>query len=151
MTEETTAIARPENLTGPRIVAGFIDVILVAILGVAMAAIFGEVGSTEDEDFTIELNGLPFLLYLALGFAYYFVMESAGGQTIGKRIMGLKVAALDGSLTPGKVAIRTILRVVDGFALYLVGLIVVAISKQNQRIGDMAAGTIIVRASSSNE
>jgi uncharacterized RDD family membrane protein YckC len=50
-------------------------------------------------------------------------------------------------LTLGKVAIRTVLRIVDGLPfLYLLGLIVVAVSKQNQRIGDMAAGTLVVKA-----
>jgi uncharacterized RDD family membrane protein YckC len=44
------------------------------------------------------------------------------------------------------VAVRTILRIVDSLpAFYLLGFIVVVASKEKQRIGDMAAGTVVVR------
>jgi uncharacterized RDD family membrane protein YckC len=50
-------------------------------------------------------------------------------------------------LTRQKVAIRTVLRLVDGLPfLYLVGFIAMVASKQKQRLGDMAAGTIVVKA-----
>jgi uncharacterized RDD family membrane protein YckC len=43
--------------------------------------------------------------------------------------------------------VRNLLRVVDGLPfLYLVGIITIAASKRDQRVGDMAAGTIVVRA-----
>lgn len=146
MNEPPTSGDTRENVTGPRIVAGLIDVIILAILGLAMAAAFGEAG-TEDNGFSADLSGLPFVIYVLLSFGYYFLLEYSGGQTVGKRVMRLRVASTDGPLTPGKVAIRTVLRIVDALPfLYLVGLIVVAASRQNQRIGDMAAGTVVIRA-----
>jgi uncharacterized RDD family membrane protein YckC len=44
------------------------------------------------------------------------------------------------------VAIRTILRIIDGIFFYLVAFICVVATKQKQRLGDMAAGTLVVRA-----
>ena len=60
-----------------------------------------------------------------------------------------KVVAAGGLLTPRKIAIRTLLRVVDGFPWilpYLVGTVVAGTSSKHQRIGDMAAKTLVVRA-----
>jgi len=137
-----------ENILGIRIVAGFIDVIVLAILGGVMSAIFGE-SEADGSSFALNLSGMPFIIYIALCFAYSFVLETATGQTLGKKLMGIRVVAVDGLLTPQKVAIRTLLRVVDGFPWflpYLVGTVIAATSSKHQRIGDMAAKTLVVRA-----
>ena len=136
-----------ENILGIRIVAGFIDVIVLAILGGVMSAIFGE-SEADGSSFALNLSGVPFIFYIVLCFAYFFVMENATGQTLGKRVMGIKVVAVDGLLTPQKVATRTLLRVIDGFPWvlpYLVGTVIAATSSNHQRIGDMAAKTLVVR------
>jgi uncharacterized RDD family membrane protein YckC len=49
-------------------------------------------------------------------------------------------------LTPIDAFIRTILRLIDGFALYLLGFILVLVSAKKQRLGDMAVGSIVVKA-----
>lgn len=139
-------IAAADNILGIRIVAGIIDVIVLAVLGGVMSALFGE-SEADGSSFSFNLSGLPFVIYVVLVFAYYFLMEKATGQTIGKKVMGIKVVSLDGALTPQKVAIRTILRIIDGLPfLYLVGTVVAATSSKHQRVGDMAAGTTVVRA-----
>ena len=133
-----------ENLTGKRVVAGAIDVIVLAVLFFVMSAMFGDTES-EGSSFSVNLSGGPALIYFLLVLAYYLVPEGISGQTLGKRIMGLRVVALDASLSWGKVAIRNILRIVDGLPIfYLVGIIAIAVSKKHQRIGDMAAQTIVV-------
>ena len=137
-----------ENILGIRIVAGIIDVIVLAILGGVMSAIFGE-SEADGSSFALNLSGVPFIVYIVLCFAYFFALENAIGQTLGKKVMGIKVVAVDGLLTPPKVAIRTVLRVVDGFPWflpYLVGTVIAATSSKHQRIGDMAARTLVVRA-----
>ena len=59
--------------------------------------------------------------------------------------MGLRVVKEDGGkLDWGASIIRNILRIIDGFAFYLVGAIVVWVSKKKQRLGDMAAHTLVV-------
>jgi uncharacterized RDD family membrane protein YckC len=149
-TESSTPAAQPavEDVTGIRIVAGIIDLVLMIVLFLVMAALFGDFGSGDDgEGFEVNLSGAPFLLYLLLNFGYYFVLEGSSGQTFGKKVMGIQVVSLEGPLTWGKVAIRTILRIVDGLpVLYLVAVICAFATKKHQRIGDMAAGTVVVRA-----
>ena len=135
-----------ENLTGRRVVAGAIDVVILAVVFFIMAALFGDTKS-DSSSFSVNLSGGPAVLYFLIVLAYYLVPEGLSGQTPGKKIMGLRVLALTGQLSWGKVAIRTILRLVDGLPIfYLVGIIAIAVSKRHQRIGDMAAQTIVVRA-----
>ena len=87
---------------------------------------------------------------ILLGWAlyYYFACESGGGQTIGKRLMRLRVVRADGGHAGmGEIFVRTILRVIDGIALYLVGLVVMLVTgERRQRLGDLAAGTVVVDA-----
>jgi uncharacterized RDD family membrane protein YckC len=142
----STSSAPRGNITGSRIVAAFIDIILLGVVFAVLAALFGDTNS-GDEGFSVNLSGAPGIVYFLIVLAYYLGLETMYGQTLGKKVMGLRVVAIDGPLTLGKVAIRTVLRIVDGLPfLYLLGLIVVAVSKQNQRIGDMAAGTLVVKA-----
>ena len=130
---DTPAPATPvaaENILGVRIVAVIIDLIVLAILGGVMSAIFGE-SEADGSGVALNLSGVSFIVYVALCFAYSFVLETATGQTFGKKAMGIKVMAVDGTLTPQKVGIRTLLRVVDGFPWilpYLVGTVVAATS-----------------------
>lgn len=50
-------------------------------LFIVMALLFGQ--SDAEDGFHLSLSGLPFLVYLALSFGYFFVMEFNGGQTLG--------------------------------------------------------------------
>jgi uncharacterized RDD family membrane protein YckC len=146
MNDSTSTVAVPaENLLRPRIVAGIIDLVVIVAIGVVMTVLFGDTES-EDGSFEASLSGVPFLVYVLISFGYYFVLENSRGQTLGKMAMGLKVVSTAGPLTPGKVAIRTVLRVADGFLFYLVAVIAIAVSSNHQRLGDMAAGTNVARA-----
>jgi uncharacterized RDD family membrane protein YckC len=119
------------------------------VVFVIFAMLFGDT-ETEGEDTSgvnLSLNGGPAIAYFVVVLAYYFVMEAATGKTLGKMVMGLRVVSTSGPYTPMKAFIRNLLRIIDGLPfLYLLGIIVVASSKQKQRIGDMAAGTLVVRA-----
>ena len=42
--------------------------------------------------------------------------------------------------------VRTLLRIIDGLAFYLIGFIVILVTEKKQRIGDFTAGTIVVKA-----
>jgi uncharacterized RDD family membrane protein YckC len=111
-----------------------------------MTILFGD-SDSDDGGVNFSLSGAPFLAYVVISFAYYFLMENAKGQTLGKMAMKIKVVSIDSTpLSPGKIAVRTLLRIVDGFFFYLVGVVVIAISKNQQRLGDMAGGTTVVRA-----
>jgi uncharacterized RDD family membrane protein YckC len=85
------------------------------------------------------------LVFAAITLIYYFLCEATTGQTVGKRAMGLRVVALDGSPATAKaISARTVLRVID---MSIVGLIVwTASGRRRQRLGDLLAGTVVVDA-----
>ena len=77
---------------------------------------------------------------------YYIVMEATQGATLGKMALGLRVVKVDGSpISWQESLIRNVLRIVDGLFFYLVGAILVWNSPLRQRLGDRAAGTVVVR------
>ena len=80
-------------------------------------------------------------------FAYYTILEGYLGQTLEKMLFGIKVVREDTGGVPGigAVAIRTVLHVVDGLFFCLIAFIAVLASSKNQRLGDMAAHTLVVR------
>ena len=70
-----------------------------------------------------------------------------GGQTIGKRIVGIRVLSRDGlGLSFSQAVIRNLVRFVDLLpATYLVGVITAVLDPHGRRLGDLAAGTVVVR------
>jgi uncharacterized RDD family membrane protein YckC len=104
------------------------------------------------EDFSfVEMKYMANLLFLsivsnfALIFTYFFIMEAAVGATPGKLATGLRVLKKDGgSCTIGAAAVRNLLRFVDALPLlYLLGALFVAFTPYKQRLGDLAAGTVV--------
>ena len=69
-----------------------------------------------------------------------------GGQTLGKWLVKLRVIMADGSL-PSLAAylLRWMLMIVDGPMLGCIGVLVMILNRNNQRLGDMAAGTLVVK------
>ncbi len=94
------------------------------------------------------LTGWPLALYVMIVAAYYIGTEAVLAATPGKAFLDLRVASLDVRPPSARQAVvRNLLRIVDGLPfLYLVGIITIAASKRDQRIGDMAAQTIVVPA-----
>ena len=99
-----------------------------------------------------EIRGALGAVILGWALYYHFAMESGDGQTVGKKLMKLRVVRADGRPAGMReVAMRTVLRVVDGIGCYIVGLIVMLVTGQRrQRLGDLAAGTIVVDASATS-
>ena len=97
----------------------------------------------------LQLQGVLVLVMLLIAWSYFILLEWLWqGQTIGKRLFGLRVIRDDGA-PAGFIAvlIRNLLRVIDFLpALYGVGLVSVIVTSRSQRLGDIAAGTYVVRA-----
>ncbi len=132
---------------GRRAAAGLIDSLLMGVLFVLFAAALGE-SETSGANARFNLSGLPALAYLLAVLGYFLAFEAAIGRTLGKLALGLRVVRTDGTKAEGgPVALRTLLRLVDGLpVLYLVGFVcLLATGKRRQRIGDIAAGTTVVR------
>lgn len=100
----------------------------------------------------LSISGLP-LGMLALGYfflewGYAFVFEAHwNGQTPGKRALGLRVVKTGGyAISFHDAMLRNLLRVADALPLlYGVGLVVMISTARLQRIGDLVAGTMVVR------
>jgi uncharacterized RDD family membrane protein YckC len=89
------------------------------------------------------------ILYFVVFFGYSMTLEwKLRGQTLGKRLFRLRVVDEGGrKLTFPQVAIRNLLRVVDAIPVaYAVGGIALLLSKHAQRLGDLAAGTVVIYA-----
>ena len=85
---------------------------------------------------------------LAIYFLYHPILEVAlQGQTPGKRIAGVRVVALAHGGAPGigAILIRNVFRLVDSLPfLYAIGLVTTIVTRHAVRIGDIAAGTVLV-------
>src|SRR3954447_3433530 len=85
-----------------RVFAALIDIVLLIPVALLMATIFGG------------FTGAAVVLTLGWALYYYFAFESSHGQTIGKRMMKIRVMRADGQpLDDGRVAVRTLLRAID--------------------------------------
>ena len=163
--EDRISIATPEGVDleltlaglGSRGIARIVDqVILLAVLlalgflaGLAGAGSSGDAGPGETGDGAGALAVAAVLvLVLAVQFGYDVLFEVlASGRTPGKRWSGLRVVRVDGAPV-GFVtsAVRNLVRLVDSLpGMYAVGMVAVLASGRNQRLGDMAAATVVVR------
>ncbi len=94
---------------------------------------------------------LVLIIGIAVAFAmqwlYFALFEGLrDGQTPGKRALGLRVRKTGGyPIGWSEALIRNFLRIVDSFLGYGVGLLVIMLTERNQRLGDLAAGTVVVR------
>ena len=93
--------------------------------------------------------GILVLLTFTLAWSYFVLLEWLWqGQTVGKRLYGLRVIRDDGA-PAGFVAVlvRNLVRIVDFLpAFYGLGLLTIIVTSRSQRLGDIAAGTYVVRA-----
>jgi uncharacterized RDD family membrane protein YckC len=149
--EDRVVLTTPEGVTvdlvlaglGSRLSAALLDLVvrIVLILSVTLlTSLAGVAGGWA--------NAVGALVLFVILFGYDVLCEVlAGGRTLGKRWSGIRVVDRSGGpvrLVPS--VVRNLLRLIDilpGF--YLVGAITLFVSKRNQRLGDMAAGTYVVR------
>lgn len=90
-----------------------------------------------------------FLLIAPITFYIPLLETFNNGQTIGKRIVRIRVMRTDGEpLNLGNAALRYLLTPIDLLAGLGIGAILIAVTKRSQRLGDMAAGTVVVHDSS---
>ena len=102
--------------------------------------------SENDMPFIYNLSAVYLLLYVPL-LVYHLVCEIImNGQSIGKKLLSIKVISENGGQPAlHQYLIRWLLRPFDFFFFGLVGLLTVVNSKRNQRLGDMAAGTLVIK------
>jgi len=134
------------DVLGRRIVAAVID---VGIIGILLIVVAKGLGNEEARAYSLwaETQGAPRALFFLLTFVYLFGTELVWAQTLGKRVMKLRVVRDDGTKAPaGPIFIRNLVRIVDWLpSLYIVGAVTVfATGPRRVRLGDMAAKTKVV-------
>lgn len=134
------------QLAGPvtRFVAWSIDFGSIIALSVTVRSLLGLLGIVSQDI----ASAAGILAYFVISVGYGIAMEWYWrGQTIGKRLLGLRVMDEQGlRLQFSQVVIRNLLRAVDSLpAFYMVGGVVCLITHQAQRFGDLAANTIVIR------
>ena len=137
---------------GSRAAAALIDYLIC--LGALVALLFGVAALSRVTSFGLRPSG-PWIMviFIAAQFAilwgYYVLFEGlADGQTPGKRKMGLRVVQDGGySVSFAASAVRNLVRIVDmqpAFT-YGIGIVSAAVSASGKRLGDIVAGTMVVR------
>lgn len=138
---------------GTRFVAAFVDLIILGMIAIVAALPFGimtaiSVLSTGGTGWVWSVFAGPFTLILWLLWILYFsYFESKTGQTLGKRLVNIRVIDVRTGRPPdlGKAVLRNLLRLVDWLpALYLLGFLVAALTPNKQRLGDLLADTVVV-------
>jgi uncharacterized RDD family membrane protein YckC len=127
-----------------RALAWMIDMAVIAVFTKAADRLSESFG-TLNEDWA---TALAVILYFAISIGYGIVLEWRWrGQTLGKRVLGLRVVDAQGlRLQLFQVVLRNLLRLIDMLPIaYLVGGIAAFVSRKCQRLGDLAAGTVVAR------
>ncbi len=152
MKSSTLQIAIPEGVTfslplaGPvtRAVAYFIDVMAIAALFNIIAPILRLMSVTTGD---WGAGAVLLIQFVILEGARMVCELLWRGQTLGKKVLGLRVIDERGlKLRPSQVIVRNLLRAVDALPFfYAVGGTVALFSQRSQRLGDLAAGTVVIR------
>jgi uncharacterized RDD family membrane protein YckC len=128
---------------GSRFIAAVIDVLVRLVVLGALIGVLAALGAAATLLVVVLIVGT----FLAL-FAYDIAFEVWGtGRTPGKRWSSLRVLMATGQpVTFSASAVRNLMRIVDIWGTALIaGLLSILLTKRNQRLGDLAAGTIVVR------
>ena len=147
----TPDVLEASPATLQRIIAGLIDGILLFVLFTVMAlALSGTESSENGQVVRVTLRNEELLLYVGIALSYYVAFEVLLGATLGKLLLGLRVIKVNGQPHDVLAALlRNVLRIIDSIplGLYIVGLIFIACTEKKQRLGDIVAGTAVVKAS----
>jgi uncharacterized RDD family membrane protein YckC len=130
-------IAKKRN----RIVAFIVDTTIYFIIFIVFGIFFG-VEKSDGNGFNIV--GFPAFFLFVISLFLWPLSESFSGQTIGKRLVGLKVVNESFKEIKTRQAILRFLFAYIDLGFFLVGLIVACTNKQNQRIGDLVAKTVVI-------
>jgi uncharacterized RDD family membrane protein YckC len=159
--EEFLDIGTPENVVfgyevagiGSRFLAALVDTSLIALLLVIANFILiviitaaGQLDGPGSAAAAWFIAALGLVSFIILWGYYIFFELSWNGQSPGKRLVGLRVISSDGSpIGPVESIVRNLIRIVDFLPLYYgIGVISMFISRRAQRLGDLAASTLVV-------
>ena len=123
-----------------RIFAYLIDILIMISVTVVLIIIIATTGLIDTSPFLLILAVLP-------AFFYHLILEIAmHGQSIGKKMMHIKVVNLDGTeANLGGYLLRWLIWPLDTFLYGGIAIMCITIGGKGQRLGDMAAGTTVIK------
>ncbi|MBJ7596353.1 MAG: RDD family protein [Candidatus Dormibacteraeota bacterium] len=130
---------------GSRFIAQMLDSLIVGVIALIVnIGVLGAIGNSNPQDTVVAglaVAGITLFVYVG----YFTLCEvSTGGRTPGKSAGQLRVLDISGAApTSGELLLRNVARVIDVIAG--VGVVVMFWNRQSRRIGDLLAGTIVVR------
>lgn len=146
------AVVTPESVVfsyevagiGSRFLAVLVDHVIEALAFAALLLAAGSLGWTGNKYFPmLAITGST------LAYAGYFILFELlwDGQTPGKRLLGLRVVRDGGyGLTALECILRNVVRIIDFLPVfYGVGLVSMFLSEKSRRLGDFAAGTVVIK------
>ena len=149
-TPEQVALDFSLATVGSRFLALAIDTVIQAGAGFALFFLAGLVGLLSQ----LAWAGLRpwgfavlFLAWFLVYYAYFAVFETIwNGQTPGKRVIGVRVISVSGRpITAYEAILRNVVRIADQLpGIYAVGILAVFLTERSQRLGDLAANTVVV-------
>lgn len=134
---------------GERILAFFLDnLVKIAYIIVVYYIFFYYLGINRLMESMDRWSSASIQIFFYFPVMFYsLLLESFfEGQTIGKRLLKMKVVKIDGyQASFGDYLMRWVFRIIDvNFSFGIVGLVAVVTSKKSQRLGDMTAGTSVI-------
>jgi uncharacterized RDD family membrane protein YckC len=172
MLDTTVAIETPEHvlfhyrLAGPvqRWIAHLLDLLLLAVMLVGLAVLVAMAGTVlgvgpdagqlkAHKELSGTATGILLLIVFFAQWCYFACLEAWKGTTPGKAALGLRVVTLEGRpITFSSAALRNLLRAADALpltqfmgAIAPAGLFSMLATERNQRVGDLVAGTMVVK------
>lgn len=156
MLDDRITVRTPEGVdleltlagAGSRMAAAVIDGIAQIAAVLVTLVVLAGLGAAVGEDAALLLLGVASLTITVIIIGYYVLFEVlAGGRTPGKMAMGIRVVSTEGGpVTLSGSMVRNLIRIVDFLpSFYGVGLVSVLVTRKNQRLGDLAARTVVVR------
>ena len=149
-TPEQIALEFPLAGVGSRFLALAIDMLLQVAIGLLLLLAVGGTWSVLQAGGAgggAWLGAIALIGVFLIFYGYFMLFEAFwNGQTPGKRVVGLRVLGVTGRpVHVGEAILRNLLRVVDSLpGVYAVGIVSVLVSQRSQRLGDLAAGTVVV-------
>lgn len=147
-----TAEPVPHGLAGfwIRFLGALIDGLVVGVAVALVTAPFGGVGLTADpgEGLTTAVNLDQAVQTLLAGVYFTYLHATAAGQTLGQRVVGIRLAdARTGGPIPwSRALVRYVVSLVSGLVL-LLGYLWMLFNRRNQTWHDIAASTVVVKTS----
>jgi uncharacterized RDD family membrane protein YckC len=146
ITGQYVQIQQTPASVGERIGAQLIDWLIQGVFGITFFYLLTKVDDSLSA-------GVPSPIYIIIALIIVFYCPLCEifnhGQTIGKHLLKMRVVKKDGSSPSlGAYLLRWLLSIIDGPTMSGLGVLVMLLNQNNQRIGDIAAGTLVIKLKS---